>query len=146
MRRVQDGAALAVTLILLAGLGALAMTAAAAAVAALALAGHQQSARQAFEAAEAGIAHSLAFAARARSEGAIAETPYPDESGAPAAFSARIVNAGAPGPLPAGFSVGEHAAAFSARHYFVTADGSASRGVQVRLEQGFYLVGPGDAP
>jgi len=146
MRRSQHGAALAVTLILLAGLGALAMTAAAAAVAALALAGHQQSAQQAFEAAEAGIAHSLAFAAQARREGVIAETPYPDETGAPAAFAARIVGTGMPGSLPAGFSIGEHAAAFSARHYFVTSDGSAGRGVRVRLEQGFYLVAPGDAP
>lgn len=146
MRRTQNGAALAVTLILLAGLGALAMTAAAAAVAALALAGHQQSAQQAFEAAEAGIARSLDFAARTRSAGAMVDTPYPDEANAPATFAARIVDAGMPGALPAGFSVGEHASAFTARHYFAIADGSAGRGARVRIEQGFYLVGPGAAP
>lgn len=146
MRRCQQGAALAVTLILLSGLGALAMTAAAAAVAALALAGHQQSAQQAFEAAEAGIAHSLAYAARARNAGAIPRTPYAEGTDAPVAFEARITAAAMPGALPAGFSAGEHAGAFAARHFFVTSDGHAGRGVQVRLEQGFYLVVPGDAP
>jgi Tfp pilus assembly protein PilX len=146
MRRAENGAALAVTLILLGGFGALALTAATAAVAALALAGHQQSAQQAFEAAEAGIAHSLEFAAQVRSTGVVAETPYPDEAGAATSFQARIVEAGLPGALPAGFSIGEHAGAFSARRFFAIADGNAGRGARARIEQGFYLVAPGATP
>lgn len=140
---MQRGAALAVTLILLAGLGSLALTAAAAAVAALALAGHQQSAQQAFEAAEAGIAHALSRAALTRSAGAIAEMVHDDDAPSPATFEARIEAVALPGALPAGFSVGEHDGAFSARHYYAVADGRAGRGARVRIEQGFYLVGPG---
>lgn len=140
MRRAEQGAALAVTLVLLAGLGSLALTAGAAAVAALALAGHQQSAQQAFEAAEAGIAHALARAALTRGEAAIAQTVHDAEAAAPATFEARIEAASRPGTLPAGFSVGEHDGAFSARHYYAVADGRAGRGARVRLEQGFYLV------
>lgn len=143
MRRGESGAALALTLVLLAGLGSLALTAAAAAVAALALAGHQQSAQQAFEAAEAGIAHALARAAVARDGGTIAETLHDDESPAPATFEVRTEAVALPGALPAGFSVGEHAESYAARHYVAIADGRAGRGVRARIEQGFYLVVPG---
>jgi len=144
--RGERGAALAVTLVLLAGLGSLALTAGAAAIAALALAGHQQSARQAFEAAEAGVAHALARTALMRDAGTIAETVHDGDAASPASFEASIEAAEGPGALPAGFSVGEHAGAFAAQHYYVTADGRAGRGVRIRIEQGFYLVTPGDGP
>lgn len=143
MNRTQRGAALAVTMILLAGLGSLAMTAAAAAMAALALAGHQQSAQQAFEAAEAGIAHALSRAAVIRSAGTITETVHDSEAASPATFETHIEAVELPGALPAGFSVGEHDGTFSARHFYAVADGRAGRGTAVRIEQGFYLVGPG---
>ena len=143
MRRAQNGAALAITLVLLAGLGALAMTAAAAAISALALTDHQQAAQQAFEAAEAGVAISLVHAALTRSPGIIPATPYPDGADAQATYESRIESTDLPGALPAGFSVGEHDSAFAARHYFVVSDGSAARGTRVRIEQGFYLVVPG---
>jgi voltage-gated potassium channel Kch len=143
MNRQQRGAALAVTLILLAGLGSLALTAAAAAVAALALAGHQQSAQQAFEAAEAGIAHALSRAAVTRSAGTITVTVHDRDAASPATFESRIEAVESPGALPAGFSVGEHDGAFGARHFYAVADGRAGRGAAVRIEQGFYLVGPG---
>lgn len=138
----ECGAALAVTLILLTGLGLLALTAAAAAITALALAGHQQSSQRAFEAAEAGIAHALVLAARAQSDGAIAETVHDGDAGSPAIFQARIERAGIPGALPAGFSIGEHSGAFATESFYVVADGRAGRGTRMRLEQGFYLVVP----
>lgn len=146
MRRNQQGAALAVTLVLLAGLGSLALTAAAAAVAALALAGHQQSAQQAFEAAEAGIAHALARAALTRGAATIAATAHDADAAVPATFEARIEAVAQPGALPVGFSVGEHDGAFAAQHYFAVADGRAGRGALVRIEQGFYLVVAGGGP
>lgn len=139
----QRGAALAITLILLAGLGSLALTAAAAAVAALALAGHQQSAQQAFEAAEAGVAHALSRAAITRGVGTIAMTVHDGDAASPATFESRIEAVELPGVLPPGFSVGEHEGAFGARHFYAVADGRAGRGAMVRIEQGFYLIGPG---
>jgi hypothetical protein len=142
MTRKHRGSALAITLILLAGLGTLALMAVAAAAAALALAGHQQSAQQAFESAEAGIAHALVLAARTRAAGEVEPTD-PESDVEDARFHARIVAAELPGALPAGFSVGEHSAAFAAQHYFIIADGHAARGARVRIEQGFYLVVPG---
>lgn len=145
MRRAESGAALVLTLLLLGGLGALALTAAAAAVAALALAGHQQFEQQAFEAAEAGVAHALALAAQSRSEGAVHAAPYADDAGA-AFFEARIIRDTARGPLPAGFSIGAHPGAFGAEQYFVVSDGSAGRDASVRVEQGFYLVVPDGGP
>ncbi len=139
MKRRARGAALAIVLLLLAGLGTLALTAVAAAAAALALAGHQQSAQQAFEAAEAGVAHALMLATRTRAAGAI--EPFNPEPGADGAqYEARIIAAESPGALPPGFSIGEHAGAFAAEHYFIIADGHSARGARARIEQGFYLV------
>ena len=66
MNNAAKGSALVVVLVLMSGLGALALAAAAAAVTALALAGHQQMAQNAFEAAEAGIVAALLAAAEAR--------------------------------------------------------------------------------
>lgn len=146
MTRRERGAALAMTLVLLGGLGVLALSAASAAVSALALAGRQQSALQAFEAAEAGVAQALELAATSRGAARLAQTPYPDEAGATASFAARIERIDLPGTLPPGFSIGEHAGAFGAQHYVVVADGRAIRGARVRIEQGFYLVTPGAGP
>ncbi|MGQ0428960.1 MAG: PilX N-terminal domain-containing pilus assembly protein [Gammaproteobacteria bacterium] len=146
MKRQQSGAALAITLILLASLSALALTATAAAMAALALAGHQQSAQQAFEAAEAGIAHALALAARTRSGGVIARAPSAPGEDDSVSFEARTTTAAAPGALPVGFSVGEYADNYAAQHYFIVADGRAGRGARATIEQGFYLVVPGSGP
>ncbi|MGH8250109.1 MAG: hypothetical protein ACREVI_05340 [Steroidobacteraceae bacterium] len=142
MKQRNHGTALVVTLVLLSGLGALALAAAAAAVTALALASHQQMSQNAFEAAEAGIVHSLMQAAIVRSAGAIASTAHPDEATGNARFRAQTQESVAPGALPAGFSVGENAGSFGARHFFVVADGDSGRGARVRLEQGFYLVVP----
>ncbi len=142
MIRSERGVALVVTLILLSGLGALALAAAAAAAAALALSSHQQSAQNAFQAAEAGIVQSLSRAAVARNEGSIPITPYP-ESGNPAATLQTVTTAMIePGALPFGFSIGENPYSFSARHFFIVSDGRAGRGTHIRLEQGFYLVEP----
>lgn len=140
----EHGVALVVTLILLSGLGALALAAAAAAAAALALSSHQQSAQNAFQAAEAGIVQSLARAATARSEGSIPITPYP-ESGNPVATLQTVTTAVLEsGALPFGFSIGENPGSFSARHFFIVSDGRAGRGTHTRLEQGFYLVESSD--
>ncbi|MEX0733783.1 MAG: hypothetical protein WD944_09175 [Steroidobacteraceae bacterium] len=142
MKCTNRGSALVVTLVLLSGLGALALAAAAAAMAALALAGHQQMAQNAFEAAESGIVHALAQASRARRAGANAATIRPDDATAAADFRTETREAIGAGAMPTGFSVGENAGTFTARHFFITADGQSGRGAKVRLEQGFYFVVP----
>ena len=135
----QHGVALAVTLVLLSALGALALAAAAAAAAALALSGHQQFAQIAFQAAEAGIAESLLRAAAVRGPASIAPTAFP-ASAELATYEAATTAVPQPGALPVGFTIGENAGGFAARHYFIVSDGRSGRNSRVRLEQGFYLV------
>jgi len=142
MSRRQRGTALVVTLVLLSGLGALALGAAAAAVTALALASHQQMAQNAFEAAEAGIAHALAQATLLRRAAAIPETRHPDDGVGVATFTTETREMTAPGALPAGFSIGENAGTFAARHFFIHSAGHAGRNARAHLEQGFYFVVP----
>lgn len=142
MRCRSRGSALVVVLVLLSGLGAVALAAAAAAVTALALAGHQQMAQNAFEAAESGIAHALARAAETRRGGVNTSTILPEIATAAAEFRTETREAAGPGAMPAGFSVGENAGTFAARHFFITSDGNSGRGARARLEQGFYLVIP----
>ncbi len=142
MRARNRGTALIVTLILLSGLGALALAAAAAAMTALALAGHQQQVQNAFEAAEAGIVHALAQATVTRDAGAIGATAHPAELAGSASFRTVTRAAIAPGALPTGFSIGENADTFTARHFYIVADGQAGRFTRAQLEQGFYFVVP----
>jgi hypothetical protein len=136
------GSALVVVLVLVSGLAALALGAAAAAMTALALAGHQQMAQNAFEAAESGIVAALLDAAATRDGGHMDGTVLPDDASARADWSTETQEAAGAGALPEGFRVGENAGAFAARHYFIAADGSSGRGARARLEQGFYLVVP----
>jgi Tfp pilus assembly protein PilX len=138
----DQGSALVVTLVLLAGLGALALAAAAAAMTALALTGHQQMSQNAFEGAETGIANALLQAAAARRAGTHAGTIRPDDLTAATGFHTDTREAGGPGALPAGFSIGENEGTFAARHFFITSDARSGRGTRARLEQGFYLVVP----
>ena len=136
------GSALVVVLVLLSGLGALVLAAAAAAMTALALAGHQQMAQNAFEAAESGIVVAL-LAATATREGGISEGEVlPEDATAHATWRTETREAEGPGILPPGFTIGENADSFAARHFFVTADASSGRSVRTRLEQGFYVVVP----
>lgn len=139
----QQGTALVVTLVLLTGLGALALAAAAAAATALALASHQQSAQDAFEAAEAGIAHALAQASLLRRAATIPQSRHPDDATGIATFETETLEVAAPGTLPAGFSIGENGGTFAARHFFIRSTGHAGRNASARLEQGFYFVVPG---
>lgn len=141
MRR-QQGIALVVTLVLLSGLGTLALAAAAAAMTALAVASQQQWTQYAFEAAEAGIAAALEQAAVTRSRGRVASTTMPDPGPANAVFEAETTPAIAAGALPAGFSIGENAGTFAAKHFFIVSEGRSARRARARLEQGFYLVVP----
>lgn len=136
------GSALATMLILLSGIGALALAAAAAAMSALALAGHQQDARLALEAAEAGIEYALREAAETRGEASHADVTWPGSGDPQAIYSTDLTAAASPGPEPEGFSLGEAADTFSARHFVIVADASAGRGAAVTLEQSFYLVVP----
>lgn len=140
--RTSRGSALAMMLVLLSGLGALALAAAAAAMSALALAGHWQDSQLAFEAAQAGIERALAQAAESRSAGGEANIDWPGGAGPQAIYRTRTSAAFAAGPEPEGFSLGEGADSFSARHYFIVADAWAGRAATVELEQGFYLVVP----
>ncbi len=124
------------------GLGALALAAAAAAMTALALAGHQQMAQNAFEAAETGIASALLAATEARDGGVAEAEILPEIATARAAYRTETREAPGPGALPLGFSIGENTGTFTARHFFITADGESGRGARQRLEQGFYFVVP----
>ncbi len=142
MKARNRGMALVVTLVLLSGLGALALAAAAAAMTALALAGHQQQAQNAFEAAEAGIVHALTQAAVTRDAGTIGATAHPADRPGSASFQTATRAALAAGALPTGFSIGENADTFTARHFYIVADGRAGRFTHAQLEQGFYFVVP----
>ena len=66
----------------------------------------------------------------------------PAEATARAEWRAETREAEGLGILPPGFTIGENAGSFGARHFFIMADASSGRGVRARLEQGFYLVVP----
>jgi hypothetical protein len=139
----SKGAALAVTMVLLTGLSALALAAGAAAVTALALAGYQQGAAIALEAAESGISRAMEQARVQPGPAAAGPLSHTAGGATEARFTTRTIEQAGSGALPAGFSIGESATSFRSRHYFIVADGEATRGARVRLEQGFYVVGPG---
>lgn len=142
MNKLARGSALVVVLVLLSGLAALALAAAAAAMTALALAGHQQMAQNAFEAAETGIAVALLTATETREGGEDADDVLPGDPTAAASWQTETREAEGAGVLPPGFTIGENAGSFTARPFFITADASSGRSVRTRLEQGFYLVVP----
>lgn len=142
MKAHSTGAALAVALVLLAGLSALTLAAAAAAVTALALAGHQQGAAIAMEAAEAGIAHALRQASGQPGPAIAGPLPLRAGSAPMAHFVTRTIEVSGDGALPAGFSVGESATGFVSQHYLISSIGRSTRSTQVSLEQGFYVVVP----
>lgn len=137
----QRGSALGIVLLLMLGLSALALAGYGAAVAALALAGLEQSAARAFEAAEAGAARAL--------------RDWPDTAGtAPSAAwpaywhdvtTASAISADPadwPAPWPEGFSIGGGDGTFAAHHYTITSEGRAPRATAVRIEQGFLVIEP----
>ena len=142
MSRTEAGTALVVILVLVSGLGALALAAAAASMTALALAGHQQMAQNAFEAAETGIASALAAAEATRDGGSQSGEVLPDLGTSHATWRAETTEAPGAGSLPPGFSIGENPVSFTTRHFFITSDGASGRGTRQRLEQGFYFVVP----
>lgn len=142
MSAAHRGSALVVVLVLMSGLGALALAAAAASMTALALAGHQQMAQNAFEAAETAIATALVAATAAREGGSHSGDILPDLATSHATWHADTVEAPGRGALPPGFSIGENPDSFTTRHFFITADGGSGRAVRQRLEQGFYFVVP----
>ena len=142
MNRAAAGSALVVVLVLVSGLGALALAAAAASMTALALAGHQQMAQNAFEAAETGIASALQAAAGAREGATQSGEVLPDLGSSHARWHTVTAEAPGRGAFPPGFSIGENPGSFTTRHFFITADASSGRGVRQRLEQGFYFVVP----
>lgn len=142
MKAFSKGTALAVVLVLLAGLSALTLAAAAAAITALALTGHQQGAAIAMEAAEAGIAHALRQASE--QPGPAVAGPLPHHAGGTtvAHFVTRTIEMTGNGALPAGFSTGEFDTGFGSQHYLISSIGRSTRNAQVSLEQGFYVVVP----
>ena len=142
MKNAEQGAALAVAFLLLTGLSALALAAAATAVTALALAGHQQAAALALEAAEAGVAHALIAAKEHPGPDAAGPMPHRVGGTADARFETQTTEVKGDGALPPGFSIGATDHTFQAQHYLILSDGHATRHVQVRLEQGFYVVVP----
>jgi hypothetical protein len=108
--------------------------------AALALAGHQQMAQNAFEAAESGIVAALLRLQRCVRGARCRNHPPLTKPRREPLIARRRAGFGR---CPAvGFSVGENAGTFAARHYFITADSESGRSTRARLEQGFYLVVP----
>ena len=142
MTAASRGAALAVALVLMAGLGALALAAGAAAITALALAGYQQGAAIALEAAEAGVSRALEEAREHAGPAHIGPLPHGIGDATNSSFATETIEQPGDGTLPPGFSLGESATGFATRHYLVIAEGWASRNSQQRLEQGFYVVVP----
>jgi hypothetical protein len=142
MRSANRGAALAVALVLLTGLSALALAAATTAITALALAGHQQAAAFALEAAEAGIANALQTAREQPGPGVAGTLPHDVGGITQARFESRTTELDGNGALPPGFSIGTTSTAFQAQHYLIVSEGQATRNTRVRLEQGFYVVVP----
>ena len=142
MRARSAGAALAVVLVLMAGLGALALAAGAAAMTALALAGYQQGAAIALEAAEAGISRALDKARDNPGPTSIGPLPHATGGAQSSHFSSETIEQAGYGSFPPGFSIGESTTGFAARHYLIVADGWATRNAHQRLEQGFYVVVP----
>lgn len=145
MTRYQQGMALAVVLVLLAGLALLAAAGLGGAIAAVSLAGFDEQASRAFEAAEAGIRRSLHSGLALASE----EPAWP---GLPLEVTLRTeIHAdppGVPAMPPPGFSLGHGGQSFALRHQRVLAEGRAARGALVRIEQGYALIVPerGAAP
>lgn len=141
MRDGSTGAALAVALVLLAGLSALGLAAAAAAATALALAGYQQAESVALEAAEAGIA--MAIQAATNSVGAgMSAMPHDVGGTSSARFESRTIAQEGEGALPEGFSIGTTDGAFQSRQFLIVSQGWAARHASVKLEQGFYVIAP----
>lgn len=143
MRGGSEGAALAVTLVLLMAISALALAAAAAAVTALALAGYQQGAAIALEAAEAGISRAMEQARWQAGPATAGPLPHTAGGTVDARYMTRTHEVAGNGALPPGFSIGESATGFRSQHFVILSDGEATRGAHARLEQGFYVVAPG---
>jgi len=141
MRHGSQGTALAITLVLLTGLSILALTSAAAAVTALALTGYQQAESAAMEAAEAGIARALDAAAVFGAPAMLA-MPHAVGGVSPARFESRTTELAGEGALPIGFSIGATEDSFVTRNFLIVSEGWSTRNVQVKLEQGFYVVEP----
>ena len=139
-----QGMALAVTMVLLLGLAILALAGSAAAVAALSLAGLDEQASLAFEAAEAGVVRALrAFAAGDAVAAAGAFEPtWPELD---PGVTTRVQLRADPGEIGAtlaeGFSIGS-GVTFARRHFTLISDGRAGRGTAVRIEQGLAVIAP----
>lgn len=139
----QRGTALGIVMVLSLGLAMLALAGHGAAVAALAIAGLEQHAARAFEAAEAGVSRTL----RAWHEQGAASSVTPEVAWPgvwPDLTIVRDVTAdppGVPGAWPDGFSVGSGDAAFTTHHYTVVATARGERRTAARIEQGFMVIG-----
>lgn len=138
MRRDCRGVSLVIVLLLLAGVMLLAVSGLGGAIAAMALAGFDERASMAFEAAEAGVTRSL------RSGTAMSPPllPWPASArGVSVQTTLRHDAPDSPGALPSGFSLGS-ADGFVLHHGTVLAEGEAGRGTLVRIEQGFAVIAP----
>jgi Tfp pilus assembly protein PilX len=140
----QRGMALGIVLLLLLGLALLALAGYGAAIAALAIAGLEQQATRAFEAAEAGAARTL----RTWQGPDAASSPAP-ETAWPAVWAevmvARTVSADPPdrpAAWPDGFSIGSGDSTFTTRHFTIDSEGRAGLGTAARIEQGFIVIEP----
>lgn len=140
----QRGMALGIVLMLLLGLAMLALAGYSAAIAALAIAGMEQHAARAFEAAEAGVSRTL----RSWHGQPAAPSPAP-EAAWPAPWPeltiVRQVTADppdVPGSWPDGFSIGSGDGTFTTRHYTIVAEARGVRRTAARIEQGFTVIEP----
>lgn len=143
MRRArQRGSALGLVLLLLLGLALLALAGHSAAIAALTIAGLEQHAARAFEAAEAGVSRTLrSWNTHGALAGPVTERVWPETW--PEITNARDVSADPPGQAgawPDGFSVGSDG--FVSRHYTIVSESRGGRRAAARVEQGFVVIEP----
>jgi len=130
---------LVIVLVLLTGIMLLAVSGLGGAIAAVALAGLEEQAAMAFEAAESGVVRTLrsgeAIPAMSSAWPALAD---------PVSVSTTLRYDTRPAPWSprAGFSLGTGGTGFTLHHGVVRADGTAGRGTLVRIEQGFTVIAP----
>lgn len=148
MRARARGAALVVSLSLLAIVTLLAIAGMNAATLELQMAGNAQAARRALQAADHAIADALTKA-NYDVTAVVATPPTPIDSSNPSDadwFSSVTAADASPGGItnaPSESSIGEGLGALRAYHFNIVATGASSRNAVATATQSFYIIGPG---
>jgi len=139
----QQGAALAIGLILLLVLTILAVSGVVTSTLELRMVGNQQQQERAFQSADTGIERAFAAATFSTTlNRAVPRTPVDPAEPAGDAFeySLRFESESSMPTVPTGYSLGS---GFQAYHFVIDSTGYSAGGAQSDHRQGFYVVGPG---